>query len=309
MERTRFCHRVELPGVELLEVVDSQRPWRRVCSTFELMVPDSWRGQIAYRGARYLVDHDMLFCPGPGDSFEISRAALPGSFRVLMIERETFCRALSKHGLSPESLAFNRIISPVPNELAVKLVQLLDDLSSGCEASSIESSMEALTGAIATHLRSPGAALSSAPSAPSASSALVPSSAPSASVAQRVRKLIHSNQEKTLDLAALSREIGLSRFQVLRAFKRAYGLPPQAYQLCARIAQAQRLLRLGHRPAYVAAQLRFVDQSHFTRHFKRLLRVTPSEYARAVRGPAKRRKIPAHASRRSAQADALGSRL
>jgi len=34
-------------------------------------------------------------------------------------------------------------------------------------------------------------------------------------------------------------------------------------------------------PAQVAADCGFADQSHFTRHFKRLTGVTPAQYARA----------------------------
>jgi AraC-like DNA-binding protein len=285
MELTRFCRRSELPGVEMLSVVDSQRPWRRVSSTFELMISDTWRGQIAYSGALHRVAPGTLFCPGPGESFEISRAASPGSFRVLMIERETFCLALAKHGLSPELLQLNRVIAAIPDEFRTRLVSLLEVLDSDSDAAELESRMQVLIGALATHLAGPSTAQRRAPRA---------------LVAELVRKLIHSDEEGSFDLAALSRQVGLSRFQVLRAFKRAYSLPPQTYRLCTRIAQAQRLLALGHRPAYVAAELQFVDQSHFTRHFKRLLRVTPSEYAAAAqRKPAGRRLASAKRPRAS----------
>jgi AraC-like DNA-binding protein len=266
MERIRFCRRSELPGVEMLEVVDSQRPWRRVSSTFELMISDTWRGQLAYFGSLHRVAPGTLFCPGPGDSFELSGAASPGSFRVLMIDRESFCLALAKHGLSPESLQLNRVIPAIPQELMAALEPLLEELRPDSRASRIESRMQGLTCALAKHLGGPAPA---------------PRRAPCMRVAELVRKLIHADEAGALDLTALSRELGLSRFQVLRAFKRAYGLPPQTYRLCSRIAQAQRLLSLGYRPAYVAAELQFVDQSHFTRHFKRLLRVTPSEYVSA----------------------------
>ena len=45
---------------------------------------------------------------------------------------------------------------------------------------------------------------------------------------------------------------------------------------------AQKSLREGVSPADVAAELGFVDQSHFTRHFKRLVGVTPARYVRDV---------------------------
>jgi AraC-like DNA-binding protein len=48
-----------------------------------------------------------------------------------------------------------------------------------------------------------------------------------------------------------------------------------------RIGLAQRALRAGLPSADVAANHGFVDQSHFSRHFKQLVGVTPVAYARA----------------------------
>ena len=72
----------------------------------------------------------------------------------------------------------------------------------------------------------------------------------------------------------------------LRSFKRQYGLTPHAYDLCKRIALAKEALRSGAKPSHVAHTFGFVDQSHLTRHFKRLVGITPFQYARAGRSPA-----------------------
>jgi AraC-like DNA-binding protein len=45
--------------------------------------------------------------------------------------------------------------------------------------------------------------------------------------------------------------------------------------------RAQRLLRSALPIAEVAAEVGFSDQSHLTRHFKRLLGFTPGSYRRA----------------------------
>jgi AraC-like DNA-binding protein len=55
---------------------------------------------------------------------------------------------------------------------------------------------------------------------------------------------------------------------------------PSAYQMCLRIADAQRALREGATPSNVAVALGFSDQSHFGRHFKRAVGMSPGEYAR-----------------------------
>jgi AraC-like DNA-binding protein len=86
------------------------------------------------------------------------------------------------------------------------------------------------------------------------------------------------NEAVSLDeLAALAR---LSRFHLLRAFTRHTGLPPHAYQVRLRIERACALLRSGISAAEVATRVGFADQSHFTRHFKRIHHITPGRYAR-----------------------------
>ncbi len=269
MNSTKFRRRSELPGVEVMEVIDSQRAWRSVTAAFELMLPDSWSGYVVYAGARHWVEPGMLFCPGPGDTFEITRAQVPGSFRVLVLEREALASALAEHRLLPEALAFHRTMREAPAELLTALRRFLDDVKPETSTSTLQSSWREL---VRTLVRQLGGASRST------------RSAGNARAAERVRELIHAGPEGALDLSALSRETGLSRFQVLRAFKRAYGLPPHAYQLCYRIACAKRLLCMGHRPAYVASELCFADQSHLNRHFKRLLGVTPSQYAQGAAG-------------------------
>lgn len=78
------------------------------------------------------------------------------------------------------------------------------------------------------------------------------------------------------DLAALA---GMSAFRTLRVFEQATGMPPHVYLTQLRVARARPLLIQGTPPAQVAAQVGFYDQSHLTRHFKRIVGVTPGQYA------------------------------
>jgi len=85
-----------------------------------------------------------------------------------------------------------------------------------------------------------------------------------------------------VSLEEISSIAGLSRFHLLRAFKKRYGVPPHAYQVNLRISCARRLLRKGVSSGETALYVGFADQSHFTRHFKRILGVTPGQYVRSI---------------------------
>jgi AraC-like DNA-binding protein len=84
------------------------------------------------------------------------------------------------------------------------------------------------------------------------------------------------------DLAELA---GLSPYHFLRVFRHAQGLPPHAYLIQARVRRAQELLRRGASAVEVALAAGFADQSHLTRHFKRLTGVTPGAYAAGRAAP------------------------
>ena len=59
------------------------------------------------------------------------------------------------------------------------------------------------------------------------------------------------------------------------------GGPPHALQLDLRVQAARAALARGAAGAELATELGFFDQSHFSRHFKRIVGVTPSQYAQA----------------------------
>jgi AraC-like DNA-binding protein len=79
-------------------------------------------------------------------------------------------------------------------------------------------------------------------------------------------------------LAELARMVGMSRYQLIRAFRTATGMTPHAYQLNFCINQARDWLRQGVALADIAYRLGFADQSHFQRVFKAHTGVTPGLY-------------------------------
>ena len=77
------------------------------------------------------------------------------------------------------------------------------------------------------------------------------------------------------DLAGLTK---LSPYQIIRAFRRELGITPHAWLIRHRVALGTKLLERGESIATVAFEVGFVDQTHFTRHFKRLHGATPARF-------------------------------
>jgi len=99
----------------------------------------------------------------------------------------------------------------------------------------------------------------------------------------RARELIDARYVENLSLAELADEAGMQPFRFHRAFRRLVGMPPHAYQTQVRVSRAKRLLRAGVPVATVAAETGFADQSHLSRHFRRLVLLTPGRYARGCK--------------------------
>ena len=91
----------------------------------------------------------------------------------------------------------------------------------------------------------------------------------------------HYSENVSLEyLAGIAR---LSPFHFNRVFSEQLGMPPHAYQTQLRILRAKVLLRKGFSIPVVAMETGFADQSHFTRHFKRLVSVTPGQFIQTTR--------------------------
>ena len=102
------------------------------------------------------------------------------------------------------------------------------------------------------------------------------------SAVRRARDLLHDRFNEPVNLHELCQAANLSRFHLVRSFTREIGLPPHAYQIHVRIERARQLLLNGIPSGQVASAMGFSDQSHFTRHFKNIMNVSPSQYARAA---------------------------
>jgi AraC family transcriptional regulator len=100
-----------------------------------------------------------------------------------------------------------------------------------------------------------------------------------------VIEYIMENLEGSPTLEQMASITHLSPHHFARQFKAATGLSPHQYIIARRVERAQHLLRgdgelgLGE----VALRAGFADQSHFSRHFKRIVGVTPRQFRISAR--------------------------
>ncbi len=94
------------------------------------------------------------------------------------------------------------------------------------------------------------------------------------------RVYLEEHEKENVTLEALARFAGLSAFHLCRVFRGAVGMTPHAYQTQARVRRAKSLLSAGLPITQVAAETGFYDQAHLTRHFKRIVGLTPGRYVK-----------------------------
>lgn len=104
---------------------------------------------------------------------------------------------------------------------------------------------------------------------------------PDAGLAERLQPVLQYLREAPaagVPLAELASLAGISRYQLIRAFRRSTGMTPHAWQLNQRINLAREQIRAGADIAGVAQALGFADQAHLQRLFKAHVGVTPGRY-------------------------------
>lgn len=95
---------------------------------------------------------------------------------------------------------------------------------------------------------------------------------------ETMKALLAADLATPLRVADLAQAVGLSPFHATRLFTQATGFPPHAWRTQLRLQRALAPLREGASVADVAAASGFADQSHFTRHFRRMFGVPPGRW-------------------------------
>jgi AraC-like DNA-binding protein len=100
---------------------------------------------------------------------------------------------------------------------------------------------------------------------------------------RRAQEFLDAHLDTRISLQDLAGVTGLPPSRLLRAFARAVGLSPHAYQRQVRLRHATALIRAGTAIGEAALAAGFADQAHFTRLFRRAMGIPPGAYQRAYR--------------------------
>jgi AraC-like DNA-binding protein len=99
---------------------------------------------------------------------------------------------------------------------------------------------------------------------------------------QQVRDCLAADLLAPPTLSGMALMAGLSKFQLLRHFEKAFGVTPHAWLLLQRAERARGLIRSGASLAQAAASSGYADQSHMTRLFARQFGFTPGAWQQAA---------------------------
>ncbi|MDE6434488.1 MAG: AraC family transcriptional regulator [Lachnospiraceae bacterium] len=102
------------------------------------------------------------------------------------------------------------------------------------------------------------------------------------SYSKRLKQIILNAPENVFLIEDMAKSIGISPYHMIRQFKAVCGLTPHQFQIQCRVRKAQFLLEEGKSVTEAAYATGFCDQSHFDRCFRKIVRLTPSEYKQAA---------------------------
>ncbi|GAA2522739.1 MULTISPECIES: AraC family transcriptional regulator [Streptomyces] len=224
---------------------------------------------IAYRGGRIHSGPGSIVVLEPGEMHTGGPAAPDGyAYRALYADPALLTDGTLGRGLPH----FPEAVLDDP-ELATALRRAHTDLSARPDPLEAESRLPWLLTALARRHSTSRASDDTVPGA--------------GRIALAVRDRLADELLAPPSLAALAGDLGLSRYQLLRAFRTTMGVPPYAWLAQYRVTRARALLEAGARPAEVAGLVGFADQAHLTRWFRRVLGVTPAAYRNSVQDSAR----------------------
>jgi AraC-like DNA-binding protein len=96
---------------------------------------------------------------------------------------------------------------------------------------------------------------------------------------ERARQFLDAEPTRVIRSAELEAVTGLTRYELARQFRAAFGTSPYRYSLLRRLDCARAQIGGTRSLVEIALESGFADQAHFTRMFGRAFGLTPARYA------------------------------
>ncbi|WP_342379371.1 AraC family transcriptional regulator [Myxococcus stipitatus] len=258
----------EVPGLRVVRYRADGRLWRAVKERDSVTMTFSGRAEWMCGGEVRSSEPGTLDLKQRGDSYRDLRRDGPACFQVCAFDESLVAEARESLGL--------------PASARLRRFQLAKELPAAAP-------FVRLHALFAAEKQGVGDALALQTAATEALSALMgcfgEPEAPLRRPSRHVRKafeVLRASLEEGIMLDALARLAGQDKFHLCRAFREEAGISPYAYLTHLRISRAMGLLTQGQTPSQVAPQVGLYDQSQLNRHFKRIVGLTPGQFARTV---------------------------
>jgi AraC-like DNA-binding protein len=267
-EVIRFSQIRDVPGVETERVVGSIRPWRRFHETYTITALVDCPG-MEWRVGRECGSGktgDVCFA-NPGELTLVKALERPQTFVSIMVSKEIMEEAAAARHFERRPLSWRgaqRADESLCSEV-IRQHRALEEAAAGPDAAAALADCLSLLFARCIDRR---AATASTPPRPTV---------------ERARSYLEHNYQQQFGMDELAAAVGASRYHLARTFAAEFGVTPHEYLLQVRLARARALLSQDIPVQRAAADTGFSDQSHFTRHFRRVYGVTPMRYVAAIR--------------------------
>lgn len=232
---------------------------------YQLCLIQAGEGELTYRGSNHLTPPASLFIVHPGEVHSNRSFDQFGcSYRAVYLDADLMRGAATSIRRKEAALPF----CPAAVVADQRLIQTYLRFYGALEQSAARLEREALLLNLLTEL------IRGFAEQPT----LLPSFKLEHQAVNRACEYLTAHFSENVSLDTLAQQANLSPFHFHRVFTVQTGMPPHAFQMQLRVLRAKELLRQGWPASQVASQVGFFDQSHFHRHFKRLVGVSPSRY-------------------------------
>jgi AraC-like DNA-binding protein len=258
-----------LAGIELRSGVAVTEPYpRHWHEEYQFCFIQAGGGELFYRGIHHNTPATSLFIVHPGEVHS-NETKVGCSFRSIYVDPELIRRTISNIAGQEQSLPFFPEPMIFDEEVIGPYLKLHSTRENSRSVLGREQVILQLLSKLVTRyaqkrpeLRPPGN---------------------EHSAVRTAREFIVAHHDRNISLGDLACLVNLSPFHLNRVFTKEIGMPPHAFQTQLRVAAAKKLIQNGLPLASVAATTGFADQSHFIRHFKRLMKITPGEYLKTAK--------------------------